>query len=389
MSPESEAIYDLIISLYKNWAEVQTKSGVGEEDLQYYLEYAAQFLGNCGNYSGFGDSKFIPRLPPTAFEKLVAIDPVAKQLFKSINNEDGGIYASMKHSGRMHLGWPDHHLSNYYPNSPSITEEEITLVGEFLAEKKLLPENTRIRKSANDDFEVLIASAVERPPAGSIDTGATTSWPLSGKLKGKTVSLVFGDHREEMSKIALEMKRASFYAADEIQKKMMEEYAASFSTGSMQSFLESQKLWVRNISPSVESNIGFIETYRDPSGVRAEWEGFVAMVNKERTRAFTKLVESARQMITRLPWSKDFEKDHFVAPDFTSLEVLSYASSGIPAGINIPNFEDIRQDIGFKNVSLGKYNYLFKDIYAANLSKEMSSMPKSPTKLYRSFTAMI
>lgn len=150
---------------------------------------------------------------------------------------------------------------------------------------------------------------------------------------------MYGDHTKEMAVISELHKKAAENATSENQKQMQEAYVKSFETGSLEAFKDSQRFWIKDKGPMVESNIGFVETYRDPQGVRGEWEGFAATVNLDRTKAFGALVAAAESSIPKLPWSKDFEKDNFLSPDFSSLEVLSFAGSGIPAGINIVSLQ--------------------------------------------------
>ncbi|UKZ53764.1 hypothetical protein TrVGV298_007563 [Trichoderma virens] len=344
LSPESEPIYDLIITLHKSvngdWNALAQKAGVEESELTLFLEYVAMFLGNMGNYKSFGDAKFIPRCSEKTVSALAATSPEAQKFYDATK---GAIF-SHEDPASMHLGFLDAgHMTTYYPDSKGITKSEIEAVSAWMEEKRLLPENTRLRKTA-DGFDILIASALTSVPADGGDIGKETRFTVeNGPLKGKTISLVYGDYAEEMKNITANIKQAAANADNDNQKNMHLAYAKSFETGSLEAFKDSQRFWIKDKGPNVECNIGFIETYRDPAG----WL----------TRSALALSESWLRphplSSPLLPWGKEFEKDKFLSPDFTSLEVMTFANSGIPAGINIPNYDDIRQTEGFKNVSLG------------------------------------
>lgn len=286
--------------------------------MKHFLSYAAQFMGNTGNYKSFGDSKFIPRIAADKVAALASTSPKAEKLWEIIKDD---LYESTAIS-KMHLGYTDKgHVSTYYPDSPDITHGEIEYVSDFLKDQGLMPENTRLRKLPSGDFDLLIASAVTNPAQRDLKD---SEWTLAGPLKGKKLRLVFGDYKIEMEKIARNLTEAKKHAANAHEDAMQAEYIKAFHDGSMLAHLDSQRHWIKDKGPMVECNIGFIETYRDPHGIRGEWEGFAAMVNKERTKAFGKLVESAPKQIPKLPWPSEFEKDKFLSPDFTSLEVLTF-----------------------------------------------------------------
>lgn len=345
LSAESPAVRDLLLRLHgKDRVDLvreATRRGVTAKELTWLDEYSAAFLGNGGNYLNFGSTKFVPRLSEEAFDKVVraaaSLSKPADERLLSLWEANRKKIWSLAPDERA-LGLDGDGTSTYI--GENVTKAEAELVGRFLVAQKIEGWNTRLFERADGTLEVRIAS-VEKGKERRFD------------FEGRKVAVVAGDHSVPLAKVVAALGQARKYVANETQAKMLDAYIRHFTTGDLDLHKESQKYWVKDQGPAVETNIGFIETYGDPMGIRAEWEGFVSVVNREQTRKFQALVDQAPEMIALLPWGKPFEKDTFQRPDFSSLDVVAFASSGIPAGINIPNYDDIRMNLGFKNVSLG------------------------------------
>lgn len=54
VSPEANSIFDFILSLHRScegkWDDLAIQTGVSVDELDAFLEYAATFLSNVGNY---------------------------------------------------------------------------------------------------------------------------------------------------------------------------------------------------------------------------------------------------------------------------------------------------------------------------------------------------
>jgi dipeptidyl-peptidase-3 len=266
VSPESPDILKMYLEVFNGgvsqWKEQIAKRGEGAisaEDISDFLNFAGIFFANHGNYLSFGDTKLLPRLSKDKFVAIVG------EKFAGVVDR---IY-SLEDNEKM-LNFPDAGVSSYY--SKNVSKAEIQVVQKFMEEKNISPYNTRLWKNADGSLQVLIAA------------GTPKKEPESFIEKDHRITVTYGDYSNALAKVADHIAAAVPHAANDNQVHMLEAYVKHFKEGPIDFHKDAQRYWIKDVGPVVETNIGFIESYRDPAGVRGEFEGFVAVVNKETSK---------------------------------------------------------------------------------------------------------
>jgi len=158
-----------------------------------------------------------------------------------------------------------------------------------------------------------------------------------------------------IDKIIENLKEAIKYAENEFQVELLILLVKFYSTGDLSLFDDFSIKWVSELNGSIDFINGFIETYGDPMGMKATWEGLVQLVDEEETKKAETIAENANWFEDHAPVDKQFKKDEIKGISLKGINAVMLGGDCYPAsplGINLPNAEWIREEYGSKSVTL-------------------------------------
>ncbi len=142
--------------------------------------------------------------------------------------------------------------------------------------------------------------------------------------------------------------------ADPVQADEIRKLIRYYQTGEKSDWYAYNIAWVK-AATTVDAINGFIEQYLDPRSEKGAFESVVSFVDFDQTKLMRDFAANAQYFEARAPWRDEFKKQNVNPPVANVITVVSEAGEAgpiSPAGINLPNEQDIRQQYGSKSVLL-------------------------------------
>jgi dipeptidyl-peptidase-3 len=261
--------------------------------------------------------------------------------------------------------------SEFLPLSAGQTSDQlIMLLTPIIFDERLYPRKVErkagtdiIAESASNFYEGVNQAEVEEFYAGkvAVNDPRPISLGLNSKIiktGGKISEEVYrsgGKYGAEIDQIIKWLKKAIPVAETADQQSELQRLIDFYETGDLKKWDEYNIAWAGNTRSMVDYINGFIEIYEDPLGIKATWEAVVEYTDIEATKRTEIITANAQWFEDNSPVHPQYKKEKVVG---VAAKVINVAMLGgdcypsSPLGINLPNSNWIRKEVGSKSVTL-------------------------------------
>lgn len=197
-----------------------------------------------------------------------------------------------------------------------------------------------------------------------------------------------GKYSDIIEHIVENLEKASKYAENEQQRKIISLLIEYYKTGDLCIFDRYSIEWLKELEGNIDFINGFIEVYGDPLGIKASWEGIVEYKDLEACHRTQTICQNAQWFEDHSPVDPRFRKK--VVKGVTANVICAamlggdeYPSTAI--GINLPNADWIRAQYGSKSITISNITHAYNEAGKGNGFLDEFAIDKDVVAMVRKY----
>ncbi len=320
----------------------KAKSGK-DSNFNKFTEYLKRVWFSNGIYHHYGCEKFKPEFSQSFFEDIVR-KTLGKEAEKTLEQITTIIFNPNILSKRVNKADNEDLIKtsacNYYEN---VSQQEV-----------------------EDYYSTLSDKNDPEPPSYGLNS--TLIKDSTGAIH-EEVWRIGGKYSNIIEHIVENLGKASKYAENDQQRKIIALLIEYYKTGDLRLFDRYSIEWLKELEGNIDFINGFIEVYGDPLGIKASWEGIVEYKDLEACHRTQTICQNAQWFEDHSPVDPRFRKK--VVKGVTANVICAamlggdeYPSTAI--GINLPNADWIRAQYGSKSITISNITHAYNEAGKGN-----------------------
>ena len=209
---------------------------------------------------------------------------------------------------------------------------------------------------SNSDVESFYSKKKSPDPKKPLSYGLNSRLVKENGVLKEQVYKSGGLYGEAIDEVVKWLEKAQSVAENKAQGDALGLLIKYYKTGDLQTWDDYNVAWTAATEGNIDYINSFIEVYNDPLGYRGSYESIVQIKDFDMSEKMKVLSENAQWFEDNSPLMDEHKKKNVVGVTYKVVNVAGEAgdaSPSTPIGVNLPNANWIRAEVGSKSVSLG------------------------------------